>query len=403
MVDTGRNPGLDRFCERRRPAPPRGRRRSRCLRRSSTPSATTSTRRRRRPHPRLEHPRPRLGTRGSSPGYGPGRLLRDGDLSGVHVRGGLGRTRTLTGMEVTAKVLGDRRRFGLHYRSPRRSSRPRHVDRWRRTGRQLTPRRGSRRLGLVRRHLEWSRCTGNSDPCKPTTTYGIYSVAAKAARGVAASRCSAATSSGSNSFRTGTTPYARPQPCRHRQPRGAVGRDRSRGQAPRHRQPEPVHRLRSGDANLATARSNRAVTPPTRSIAPSLPGQRSGRFPSPGTASSRRRGVAGPGRERARGPVPRRANSYRSDQLAGLQRRRPAHRAAAHHAVRQLRRLGQRHRARDRLRRLLRRRLEQRPLPGSASGSQAATSRDISSSTRRRIRGAATPSATSLADPCIPV
>ncbi len=110
--------------------------------------------------------------------------------------------------------------------------------------------------------------------------------------------------------------------------------------------------------------------------------------------ADRRRGR--PGRARDEGSDPRRRQHvHRADQLAELQRRRPAHRAADHHAVRQLRRHRQRHRARDRLRRLLRRRLERRPLPGRARRCPRATSPDISSSTRRRIRrGAGEPSAT---------
>ncbi len=86
LDDASRDPRLDRFGARRRPAPPRRRRRSeRRLRHSSTQSATTSTRPNGVVHIRgwSTAPRRRLATRGSCPGSCvPDAYFATGDCSG---------------------------------------------------------------------------------------------------------------------------------------------------------------------------------------------------------------------------------------------------------------------------------------------------------------------------------
>ena len=134
---------------------------------------------------------------------------------------------------------------------------------------------------------------------------------------------------------------ARRQHRGHRQPQSAVGGERSGGRAARHRQPEPVDRLRSGDPE-PRVRDRTGLRPRLQDQPrPRLPGlQRA--LVAPRAVGMRQDpdGWSGrTGRARAQGQDSRRLQFvHRADQLAELQRRGPPHRAADHHAVRDFRR-----------------------------------------------------------------
>ena len=153
----------------------------------------------------------------------------------------------------------------------------------------------------VELNWNWEQTTGTwngktctdkkNNPCKAEGTFGPVQRAFIAGGRSGPLRSvqvfeSGVTTSGSNSFQTGTAPHARRHPRRHRQPQGAVARDRPDRRAPRHGQPEPVDRLRSRDLEPAGTRSTRAAGRRTRSTrrSPAPPTTSSGRCRSPGSA-----------------------------------------------------------------------------------------------------------------------
>ena len=357
---------VDPLGARRRPDPARRRRRpDRRLRHALHRVLRHRLHQRCRPHPRLEHRHraggaQRLAARRL---VRAGRVLRDRRLQ----RRDPGRGRPRRPVPAHRhrrhrRRLGERRRRRPLLAHARRHVRARHVDRDRRASarrQRAAHRRAELELGA---DLRQGRGTGRPRTARPATATSARPTARSAPSSARSSPAAArARSAASRSSRA-----ASPRPAATRSRRERRTRSASASPSPaasRCSRSRPTRSSSSASPAARTSRSTatrRSRTSGTRSSrAAGLRTSSTRRSPAPRTTSSGRLpepwecvktqtgGAVGQVEHGLTGPDPRRRQLvHGADQLAELRPRRPADRAADHHAVRHLQRLGQRHRAR---------------------------------------------------------